>query len=181
MEFAIKNKWVSLGGSSVVQDLQGNDVMKVKGKFFTFTQKKFLTDMDGNLKFVIRNKFWRLFTYRALIFDPEGKQVAMLRRKIFSFHDRYFVTSDLGDMEIIGNFLQFNYRIILNGNEIGHVARKISLRDSFVLTADDAYDPSFMVALVIAVDNITDRKDRDNAAAAGGAGGAAWGSSRSSR
>ena len=178
MEFAIKNKWFSMGGSSIIQDTQGNDVMKAKGKVFSFTKKKFLTDMNGDLKFVIRNKFWRLFTYRALIFDPEGKQVAMLRRKIFSFHDRYFVTSDLGDMKIIGNFLQFNYRIILNGVEIGHVARKISLRDSFVLTADDAYDPAFMVALVIAVDNITDRKDKDNAAAAGAGGVAAWGSSR---
>ena len=36
MEFSIKNKWVSLGGSSVVQDTNGNDVMKVKGKIFSF-------------------------------------------------------------------------------------------------------------------------------------------------
>lgn len=162
MELYIKNKWISIGGSSVIQDAAGNDVMRVKGKVFSFTHKKTLTDMQDNVKFVIRNKFWRLFTYRAFVLDAEGKVKATLRRKIFSFHDRYFVTSDLGDMEIIGNFLQFNYRILLNGQEIGHVARKISLRDSFVLTADDRYDPAFMAALVIAVDNITDRKDANN-------------------
>lgn len=167
MEFAIKNKWISLGGSSVVQDTSGNDVMKVKGKIFSFTQKKFLTDLNDNVKFIIRNKFWRLFTYRAFILDPEEKVVATVRRKIFSLHDRYFVTSDLGDMEIIGNIFQFNYKILLNGKEIGHVARKISLRDSYVLTADDDYDPMFMVALVIAIDNITDRKDQNNSASAG--------------
>ena len=165
MELAIKNKWVSLGGSSVVQDTAGNDVMKVKGKIFSFTRKKFLTDLNDNVKYIIRNKFWRLFTYRAFVLDPQENVKAELRRKIFSLHDRYFVTSDLGEMEIIGNIFQFNYRIMLNGQEIGHVARKVSLRDSFVLTVNDDVDAEFMVALVIAIDNITDRKDNNASAA----------------
>ena len=161
MEFSIKNKWVSLGGSSVVQDVNGNDVFKVKGKVFSFTRKKTLTDLDDNVKYVVRNKFWRLFTYRAFVLDAEGNTKATVKRKIFSFHDRYFVTSPMGDMEIIGNIFQFNYRIMLGGREIGHVARKISMRDSFVLTVNDDCDPALMVALVIAVDNITDRKDEN--------------------
>ena len=162
MELSIRNKWVSLGGSSVIQDVNGNDVMKVKGKVFSFTRKKYLTDMQDNVKYVIRNKFWRLFTYRAFVQDAEGNVKATVRRKIFSFRDRYFVTSDLGDMEITGNIFQFNYKITLNGQEIGHVARKFSLRDSFVLTIDDNFDPMLMAALVIAVDNITDRKDANS-------------------
>lgn len=161
MELSIRNKWVSLGGSSVVQDMNGNDVLKVKGKVFSFTQKKILTDLQDNVKFIIRNKFWRLFTYKAFVLDADENVKATVRRKIFSLHDRYFVTCDMGQLEIIGNIFQFNYRIKLNGKEIGHVARKISLRDSFVLTIDDNYDYMFMTALVIAIDNITDRKDRD--------------------
>ena len=161
MELSIRNKWVSLGGSSVIQDMNGNDVLKVKGKVFSFTSKKFVTDLEDNVKFIVRNKFWRLFTYRAFVLNPDETVKATVRRKIFSFHDRYFVTSDLGEMEIIGNIFQFNYKILLNGKEIGHVARKFSLRDSFVLTIDDDYDYMFMAALVIAIDNITDRKDKD--------------------
>ena len=161
MELSIKNKWVSLGGSSVVQDVNGNDVLKVKGKVFSFTRKKFLTDLQDNVKYVVRNKFWRLFTYQAFVLDAEGNTKAKVRRKFFSLRDHYFVTSDLGNLEIIGNILQFNYRILLDGKEIGHVARKISLRDSFVLTVDDDYDYMLMVALVIAIDNITDRKDEN--------------------
>ena len=137
MELLIRNKWISLGGSSEVKDTNGNDVFVVKGKIFSFTQKKFLNDLDGNTKYIIRNKFWRLFTYRAFILDPQENVKAELRRKIFSLHDRYFVTSDFGNLEIVGNILQFNYRILLDGKEIGHVARKVSLRDSFVLTAEE--------------------------------------------
>ena len=62
-------------------------------------------------------------------------------------------------MVTLFQIFQFNYKILLNGQEIGHVARKISLRDSFVLTINDDVDAAFMVALVIAIDNITDRKD----------------------
>lgn len=160
-ELAIKNKWISIGGSSVVQDLEGNDVLKVKGKVFTFTSKKIITDMEDNVKFIVRRQFWRLFRRKARIYDKDGNQVALVSRKVLSVHDRYFVESSLGEMEIIGNIFQFNYKIIVNGKEVGHIARKISLRDSFVLTIEDDFDYNLFVAFVIAIDIITDKKDDD--------------------
>ena len=163
MELSIRNKWVSLRGSSVVQDLEGNDVLKVQGKFFTFTRKKFVMDLNDNLKYTVRNKFWFLFRRKAMIYDADGNEVARLSRKVFSFHDRYFVESKLGKLEIMGNIFQFNYKITLDGKEIGHIARKISLRDSYVLTIDDNFDYMLFVAMVIAIDNITDQKDEDRA------------------
>ena len=159
MELQIKNKWISSGGSSVVQDLNGNAVLKVKGKVFTFTAKKFVTTLDDEVKFVVRRKFFRLFRRRALVEDTQKNTIAKISRKVFSLHDRYFVESSLGQMEIIGNIFQFNYKIIVNGKEVGHIARKISLRDSFVLTIEDGFDYMLFVALVIAIDIITDDKD----------------------
>ena len=162
MKLKIKNKWISLGGSSVVQDLNGNDVLKVKGKVFTFTSKKFVTDLEDNVKYVVRRQFFYLFRRKARIYDANNNQVALVSRKVLSLHDRYFVESSLGNLEIMGNIFQFNYQILLDGKEIGHIARKISLRDSFVLTIDDNFDYNLFVALVIAIDNITDKRDQDH-------------------
>ena len=162
MEIVIKNKWVSLGGSSVVQDINGNDLLTVKGKMFSFTRKKYINDLQGKTLYVVRNKFWRLFQRKAFVEDTNGNILATVRRKIFSMSDHYYVESSLGNLEIKGNILQFNYNISLDGQDVGHIARKISLRDSFVLTIDDKQDYVKFVALVIAIDNITDRKDRDN-------------------
>ncbi len=159
MELQIKNKWISIGGSSVVQDLDGNDVLKVKGKILTITAKKFVTTLDDEVKYVVRRKFFRLFRRRAIVEDTNKNPIAKISRKVLSLHDRYFVESSLGQMEIIGNIFQFNYKIILNGKEVGHIARKISLRDSFVLTIEDGFDYMLFVALVIAIDIITDDKD----------------------
>ena len=162
MELAIKNKWISLGGSSTVQDLSGNDVLQVKGKIFSFTKKKLVQTLDGVTKFTVRNKFFSLFGRKAFVMDVNGNVVATVRRKIFSLHDKYFVESSLGNLEITGNILCFDYRIILNGNEIGHISRKVSLRDSFVLSIKDSFDYRLFVALVIAIDNVTDRRQNQN-------------------
>ena len=162
MELYIRNKWISLGGSSTVKTADDKDVFIVKGKFFTVTAKKYIRDLDGNLKFIVRNKFWRLFQRKAFVIDANNQIVATVRRKIFSLHDHYFITSSLGDLQIRGNILTFNYSIVLNDKEIGHISRKISLRDSFVLTLDDSYDAATFVSLVIAIDNITDRRRQDN-------------------
>lgn len=162
MELAIRNKWISPRGSSVVRDLNEKDVLQVRGRFWTFTRKKFVQTMDGEVKYIVRNKFWTFFAYKAFVLDPSGNKVAYIRRKIFSFHDRYFIKSPLGDIEIKGNILGYNYHIYLNGKEVGHVSRKISLRDSYVLSLDDSLeDFYFFVALVIAVDNISDKRKED--------------------
>ena len=103
MDLLIRNKWISLRGSSVVKNLNEEDVYRVKGKFWTFTRKKFVQTLDGETKYVVRNKFWRFFAYKAFVLDAEGKErIAYLRRKIFSFHDRFFIESKFGKFEIKG-------------------------------------------------------------------------------
>ena len=61
------------------------------------------------------------------------------------------------------NILLFDYHIFREGKESGHVSRKISLRDSFVLDIGDDEDYYFFVALVIAIDNISDQRQQDAA------------------
>lgn len=163
IQLAIRNKWISLRGSSVVKDINENDVLRVKGKFWTVTYKKFIQTLDGETKYIVRNKFWKLFAYKAFVFDAStGAKAATIRRKVFSLHDRYFMDTKFGQVEIKGNILGFDYHIYLGDKEIGHVSRKISLRDSFVLTIDDDRgDLYFWVALVIAIDNITDERNND--------------------
>ena len=167
MRLNIRNKWISLRGGSRVTDENENEVYYVKGKFWTVTKKKFVQTMDKKTLFVVRNKFWQFFTYYAMVYDETGKkELARLRRKIFSFHDHFDVTCDLGKLVLRGNFICYDYHIILNDKEVGHVARNISLRDSFTLDLyDESLDPAFFVALVIAVDNITDQRNEEVTAA----------------
>ena len=157
-KLAIKNEWLSFGGSSTVQDMNGKNVLLVKGKVFSFTRKKFLMTLGNRRLYTIRNKCFSLFGRTAFVLDGSGKEVAIVQRKILSYDDKYLVESNLGEMEITGNVLGYDYHICLGGMEIGHVERKLSLRDSYVLDINDRFDCRFFVALVIAIDNITDRR-----------------------
>ena len=157
MQLIIKNKWFSFKGSSFVKDINGNDVMEVEGKFWTLTYKKFVKDLNGNIVYIVRNKFWKFITYQAYIMDKDEKILAHVKRKAFSLHDHYsLVTEDGREIILRGNILGYDYHIYVDGKEVGHVARRISLRDSYVLDLDDDQDPMFFVALLIAMDNITD-------------------------
>ena len=157
MQLIIKNKWFSFKGSSYIQDAKGKDVMKVEGKVWTMSHKKFVQNLDGETIYVVKNKIWTFFVYQAYIMDKDEKKVlAHIKRKAFSLHDHYTVQTEFGEVTMIGNILGHDYHISLNNKEIGHVSRKVSLRDSFVLDLDDNQDAKFFVALIIAIDNITD-------------------------
>ena len=158
MELIITNKFMSLKGSYYVKDIDQKDVMVVKGKFFTVTSKKFIKDLNNKLKFIVRNKFWRLFRYSAYVYDAKRKKVAVIRRKAFSMADHFYVQSNLGNIEIKGAIFQRDYQIYLNGVEIGSVTKQLSVRESFLLKIDDKFDSYTFVALVIAIDNINDRR-----------------------
>jgi len=159
MRLIIRNKWISIGGSSYVRDENENDLLKVKGKIFTFTHKKFVKELDGKKIYMVRNKFWYFIHRQAMIYDMEGNKLAHLSRKFFSLHDHYNIeTANHGTLVIRGNILGYDYHIYENDVEIGHVTRKISLRDSFVLDIKEGADWKFYCALVIAIDNLTDSR-----------------------
>ena len=165
MELNIRNKWISLAGSSVVKDVNEKDVLKVKGKFWSWRRRKYVMDLDGKVLYQVRNRFWNFFVHECYVFDANENKVATLTTKFWSLHDHYRIDCSLGELIIRGNILGYNYHITLNGKEIGHVARRISLRDSFTLTLDDDADPYFFVALVIGIDNIVDMRRNEAAAA----------------
>ena len=64
MKFCVKNKLLSLGGSSTVKDENGNDIFKVKGKVFSLTKKKKIYNMEGKLLYVVKNKLINWWTPR---------------------------------------------------------------------------------------------------------------------
>ena len=61
MKVFIKNKFFSIGGDSEVYNEEKKPIYKIDGKFFSWTKKKKMYDMEGNLLYVIRNRFWNFF------------------------------------------------------------------------------------------------------------------------
>jgi len=153
MKLIIKNKIISLGGGSTVTDEAGSPVYKVKGRVFSPTHLKKITDLEGHVLYKVRNKMLKFLFNKAYIKDDRGNKIAKVTNEgLLSFK-----TVDYEDNIVIKRNAYLDYDIIKNGDIVGAVRRNLDLlRDSFMLEINDNEDVAFFVALVIAMDNIRD-------------------------
>ena len=158
MKVYIKNKsWSWCGGSSVVNENK-EPVFQVKGKVFSITRKKYLCDLDGNRLYTIRNKWFNWFIHKAFIYDSDNNKIATVKDKWFNIKNEYFIEDYKDEIKIDGQFFSLSSTILKNGEPIGTIRRKLTfINDAFELEANEQ-DMPFLIALVIAIDNITDKK-----------------------
>lgn len=162
MKYIIKNKIISWGGGSTVKDEADNDLFFVKGAVFTFTKKKTIRDMNKNVLFTVRNKFFHLLLPKVFVCDKDGNKLLMLKkRKLFSFRNDFEILP-LGDtghqFSIDGDIIGRHYSILDHGTAVANVQRNFNLiKDSFWLETADQENAPLLIALVIAIDNYFDK------------------------
>ena len=165
MKLFIKNKLVSFGGSSFVTDESDKEVYRVKGKMFSPTHKKKVYDMQGKLLFVVRNKFWQMFSKNCFVYNAEKVKIAKIQSKNWDFKNAYYIMGYNDEIQFSGRFMQFpnmELSISKNGKKIGTLTKNFTIvRDSYTLDIESEEDAPLFVALTIAVDNILDQRRKD--------------------
>ena len=157
MRIYIKNKFFSLGGSSTANDVYGQPVYKIKGKPFSPTRKKKIKTLNGDTLYTVRNKFFNFFFHTAYIKDSEGNLIVKIRNA-FSFKREYIVSGYTDDFTVSGDFFSLDLTVTRNGVPVGTIRRDFSIiKDAFILDSDEE-DMAFLVAMVIAIDNIVDNQ-----------------------
>lgn len=155
MDVIIRNKFFSLRGSSSVKNEQGEDVFFVKGKLISPTNVKWVCDKAGNKLYKVRNKWFNFFNQRAYVYEGKTK-LASVKHPFLSVK-KFIVEGYKDEIVIDGDFFSFVSTIVRNGSPIGTIDRKVlSLNDAFKLSGEEA-DMPFLIALVIAIDNIVDK------------------------
>ena len=155
MTFSVKNKFVSLGGGSFVEDDNGNRLFKVKGKVFSPTRKKILCDPNGKKLFVIRNKFWHFFRKSAFIYNADGEKILKLTKKVWT--NNFLVETYDAAIDVDGNWVGWNLDVLRDGEVIGHISRQFTVvRDAFRVDSVNSADNALLTAIVVAIDNIFD-------------------------
>lgn len=163
MQLYIKNKFFSFGGDSYVFDENGNGIYYVDGKVMSLSREKTVRDMDGKIYYVVRNKLFSPFASTVYIEDAFGSPVAALSRDFLSFRHRYHVEGYRDQIVLDGSLFSFTGRLTIyrNGTPIGTIRNVLfDFVDSFLLETDCREDMPFLIALVIAHDNIHDKSDQ---------------------
>lgn len=155
MTFSVKNKVVSLGGSSFVTDDNGERMFRVKGRIFSPTHKKIVCDASGQKLFVVRNKFWHFFRKSAFLMNADGEKLLKITKKFWT--NRFIVENYDSEIEIDGNWTGWDLEVLKDGKLAGRITRNFTIvRDSFrVETTADEHN-ALLTAIVVAIDNIFD-------------------------
>ncbi len=155
MTFSVKNKFVTFGGSSIVCDDDGGDLLKVQGKAFSPTRKKKIRDLDGNLLFTVRNKFFHLFRKSAFVYSKSGEKLLKITKKFWT--NKFVVKNCDSNIDVEGDWIGWNLRVFDGDDQVGTITRNVALfRDSFrVETVSNEY-AALLTAIVVAIDNIFD-------------------------
>ncbi len=155
MKITIKNKFFSLGGSSSVKNEFGENVFYVKGRFFSPTHVKWVCDKEKNKLYKVRNKWFYFLTHSAYVYEGKTK-IAKVKHPFFS-GNKFVVEGYKDEILISGDYFSMLSTITKNGVPVGTINRQfVALTDTFTLEAEESNMP-FMIALVIAIDNIVDK------------------------
>ncbi|MCQ2793866.1 MAG: hypothetical protein MJ207_00620 [Bacilli bacterium] len=180
MELLVKNKLFSITGASRVFNEKKEQVYIVKGSWasntFSKKYKKTIMDMNKKVYYKVCNKRIHGLKRSCFIYDANDKEVAHVKvGKLLTFGMDYEVEgvtepltikgviySDAGAQiklgnKVIGSIVPANLKRVAGG---AMVSTGISVSTQFKVIFEDPADAPFLVALVIAIDNIHDAETR---------------------
>lgn len=159
MKIYISNKLASFKGNSSILFEDGSTAFNVAGKAVSFRRTKRIFDANGNLLYIVKNKLINVFVHKAFIYDAQGNKVCSVKDKFFNTKQEY--SSDGSPAyATLGGFYGREVQLLRNGQPIGSIRRNIGVfADKYELETN-ASELAFLVAFVIAIDNIRDNRKK---------------------
>lgn len=153
MKLYIKEKVFSWGDKFTVKDAYGEDKYIVEGEVFTFGKKLHVYDRSGREVAFIKQEVWS-FLPRYYVFCGD-RQIAQIKKEFTFLFPRYTIEG-LG-WEIDGSFMAHDYQITKRDRKIVTISKEwMTWGDSYELDIADPADELVALAVVIAIDCVTE-------------------------
>jgi len=160
MQYVLKQKLVSLGNNFTIRNVDGDDAFLVKGELASLGDKLSFQDLDGNELLYIEQKVLNWVGTYDLWRD--GRRLAEVRRDLFGFWRRRFIVDagGPGDLEAVGDFLNFEYVVKRGDRKIATITRQwFRLADTYWIRIDDTEkDPVIVLAIAVVIEVVCNRR-----------------------
>lgn len=157
--YLIRERLFAIGQDSDITDEKGRPVLRVDGKALTLRERLVLRDPDGRDVAEVRRKLVATRpTYEVSI---GGERAARIRKKLFTpFVDRY--TIDIpgpDDLELAGDLFEHEFTVRRGGAVVATVSKAyFTMRDTYAVDIDPGEDDLLILASVLALDLAEDRE-----------------------
>jgi uncharacterized protein YxjI len=157
--YVIREKFLGFGKDSDITDEHGRVVLRVDGKALSLRERLVLRDPDGREVAEVRRKMVSMRpTYEIEI---GGREAAQVRKKLFTpFVDRY--TVDIpgpDDLEMVGDLFDHDYTVRRGGAVVATVSKAFfTMRDTYAVDIAPGEDDLLVLTAVLAMDLAEDRE-----------------------
>ena len=157
--YRIRERMFAIGQDFDITDEHGLPVLRVDGKALSMRDRLVLRDPDGRDVAEVRRKLVATRpTYEVSI---GGEEAARIRKKLFTpFVDRY--TVDIpgpDDLEMVGDLFDHEYTVRRDGDVLATVSKSyFTMRDTYAVEIAAGEDDLLILASVLALDLAQDRE-----------------------
>ena len=146
--FQMREKLLSIGDDSWIEDESGDHVYKVDGKAMRIRDTFILEDRDGREVAKIQER--KLRVRDSMKIERDGETVATVHKALVGFRDRFRVSFEDGEeLRAHGNILDHEYEIRRDDTVIARDLQEwFRVRDTYGIEIGDGEDEPLMLALI---------------------------------
>lgn len=154
--FCMREKVFDIGNDFWVEDSDGEKVYKVDGKAVRFRETFVLEDASGKELATIKEK--KLAIRDTMTIEIGGRE-AKVHKRLLGIRDRYVVDFEDGeDYTAKGNFLDHEYEIERDGDQVAEVSRKwFRVRDTYGVEVAGEQNVPLLLAITVCIDALSRR------------------------
>jgi|SRR5215471_7244777 len=151
----MREKLLSIGDDSWIEDEAGDRAFKVNGKALRIRDTLVLETPGGDEVLSIQKKL--LHVRDTMQIERRGETVATVKKALITpLRDRYSVNVEGGpDMEAKGNIVDHEYRIERDGDRVAEVSKRwFRVRDTYGIDVAPGQDDALLLAVTVCIDQM---------------------------
>jgi len=157
----MREKLLSIGDDSWIENAVGERVFKVNGKALRVRQTLILEDLEGNELCKIQERKLRVKDSME-IEGPDGDRLALVKKAMVTpLRARFDVKVEDGpDLRVQGNIVDHEYEIEADGTKIAEISKRwFRVRDTYGVEIAPGRNDVLVLAVAVAVDSMADKAD----------------------
>jgi len=154
--YQMRQKMLSIGDDSWIEDASGRRAFKVNGKALRVRKTLLIEDPSGRELVKIQDRPVRVRDVME-VEDSDGKNVATIKKAMISpLRERFTVSLADGDeWKVQGNIVDHEYEIEHNGTKIAEVSKKwFRVRDTYGVQVSPGQNDVLVLAVTVCVDSL---------------------------
>jgi uncharacterized protein YxjI len=154
--FVMREKLLSIGDDSWIENEAGERAFKVNGKALRVRDTLVIEDPSGGELFSIQEKKLRI--HDTMKIERGGQTVATVKKALITpLRDRYSIEVEDGeDMEAKGNVVNHEYKIERGGKRVAEVSKRwFRVRDTYGIEVAPGQEDALILAATVCIDQMT--------------------------